>query len=203
MLATPIYAPYTNEVLKETAGIVTFDELRFEMTAPTVWGDSSPVQGEEDYVELRGGRTIPTVEASTVDFERLKQISLAMSQRANTLIGLSEIDFPLPLPHHLEKIEFDAVLGCWKLPISPSGERRRDTYGRMKLPGVPNGSGLAHRTMYKVFFGLDSLPNERWDYLDHLCETKPCCNPRHLEKVTHHENTRRGRVKNHGIEPLL
>jgi hypothetical protein len=27
--------------------------------------------------------------------------------------------------------------------------------------------------------------------LDHLCENPPCCNPAHLEPVTHAENNRR------------
>jgi hypothetical protein len=47
--------------------------------------------------------------------------------------------------------------------------------------------------MYMVFHGKDSLPNGRWDLLDHLCENKPCCYPRHLERVTHGINTMRGR----------
>ena len=126
-----------------------------------------------------------------------------MAARANTLLGFEAVDFPLPKPSHLARVIFDLEQGCWMLPISPSGERRRDTYGRLRLPEVPNPSGMAHRTMYKVYFGLDSIPNGRHDNLDHICESKPCCNPRHLERVTQGENTRRGRVRDYGIEPLL
>ncbi|MFZ1250611.1 MAG: hypothetical protein WAR37_04165 [Candidatus Microsaccharimonas sp.] len=168
-----------------------------------MWGDPSPVVSEQDCIERRGGRIIPSVEASWSDLTRLKVISTALSQRANQLLSFDKIDYPMPRPEHLARIDFDEGQGCWRLPISPSGERRRDTYGRLRLPSVPNPSSMAHRTMYKVYFGLDSLPNGRSDVLDHVCETKPCCNPRHLERVSHGENTRRGRVLDHGIESLL
>lgn len=43
--------------------------------------------------------------------------------------------------------------------------------------------------------------------LDHLCQNPPCCNPEHLEPVTHRENLARGNApawitwrKNNGIE---
>jgi hypothetical protein len=51
----------------------------------------------------------------------------------------------------------------------------------------PNGKN-AHRESYKRTIGAipDGLE------LDHLCRNRACINPKHLEPVTHKENTRRG-----------
>lgn len=167
-----------------------------------MWGDASPVRTEADVIERRGGRVIPNVESSRSDFQRLLALSNAMAAQATTLLHLGRLEFPMPTPTHLARVTFDTEQGCWILPYSPSGPRRRDTYGRLKLPALPSPSGLAHRTLYQVYFGADSLPNGRHDFLDHICENKPCCYPRHLDKVTQAENNRRGRVVNHGIEPF-
>ncbi len=43
---------------------------------------------------------------------------------------------------------------------------------------------LTHRVMYEHWVG----PIEVGLELDHLCRTKACCNPDHLEPVTRSEN---------------
>lgn len=65
--------------------------------------------------------------------------------------------------------------------------------------GPPNGSGYAtavvggrvqglHRAMYEHRFG----PIRPGLVVDHLCKTRLCINPDHLEPVTQKENLRRG-----------
>jgi len=50
------------------------------------------------------------------------------------------------------------------------------------------GSTNVHKVMYILTYG-------KWEgdlTLDHLCRNRACCNPEHLELVTHLENCRRG-----------
>lgn len=47
---------------------------------------------------------------------------------------------------------------------------------------------LVHRLMYTLAVG----PIPKGLELDHLCRNPACCNPEHLEAVTHTENCRRG-----------
>lgn len=51
------------------------------------------------------------------------------------------------------------------------------------------GRARAHRLMYERHVG----PIPENTELDHLCVNPPCCNPAHLEPVTHQENIRRAR----------
>ena len=60
-----------------------------------------------------------------------------------------------------------------------------DGYGSYMLRGKPM---KAHRESYLCYYkeipeGLE---------IDHLCCNKACCNPLHLEAVTHQENVKRG-----------
>jgi len=50
------------------------------------------------------------------------------------------------------------------------------------------GTKLVHRFVYEQMVG--PVP-DGFD-LDHLCRVPACCNPAHLEPVTHAENVRRG-----------
>lgn len=45
-----------------------------------------------------------------------------------------------------------------------------------------------HRVSYELFVG----PIPKGLHLDHICRNPSCCNPAHLEPVTHAENARRG-----------
>jgi hypothetical protein len=72
--------------------------------------------------------------------------------------------------------------GCWIFTGA-----LRNGYGA--LGAGPRGSGLvyAHRVAYEHFVG--DIPEGL--HLDHLCMTRSCVNPAHLEPVTQGENNRR------------
>ena len=70
----------------------------------------------------------------------------------------------------------------WQGPTS--GEGRGGGYGRMSL----NGQTVAvHLVVYSHFYGY--IPGKK--QIDHLCNNRLCCNPLHLEMVTHKTNQRR------------
>jgi len=66
--------------------------------------------------------------------------------------------------------------GCWEW----TGTHLPTGYGTF-------GKAYTHRLAYELEVG--SIP-EGYD-IDHLCRNRGCCNPAHLEAVTHYENTRR------------
>ncbi len=78
------------------------------------------------------------------------------------------------------KIVVDAN-GCWIWQGKPG----RAGYGGIEVDHKPYRS---HRLMYMLVRGAIPMGLE----LDHLCRVKMCCNPDHLEAVTHFENCRRG-----------
>ncbi|MBF6287141.1 HNH endonuclease [Nocardia cyriacigeorgica] len=61
-------------------------------------------------------------------------------------------------------------------------------YGRVRVSN--RKKILTHVLTYETENGL----RPEGMYLDHLCRVTECCNPNHLELVTHKENVRRGRV---------
>jgi len=63
-------------------------------------------------------------------------------------------------------------------------------YGRAKWSGRPV---KVHRAVYEELVG----PVRAGLELDHLCRTRNCYNPAHLEPVTHAENVRRGNAGQH------
>jgi len=70
----------------------------------------------------------------------------------------------------------------WTGPTSGTG--RGGNYGRMSL----NGQTVAtHIVAYTHYYGY--VPGNR--QVDHLCNQRLCCNPAHLELVTHLRNQRR------------
>ena len=70
----------------------------------------------------------------------------------------------------------------WQGPTS--GEGRGGGYGRMSL----NGQTVAvHLVVYSHFYGY--IPGKK--QIDHLCNNRLCCNPAHLEMVTHKTNQKR------------
>jgi len=70
--------------------------------------------------------------------------------------------------------------GCWEFTGSKS-----NGYGRVQRNGVKMPS---HQFTWLKLVGPipDGLE------MDHLCRNPPCCNPEHLEPVTHRENVLRG-----------
>lgn len=84
------------------------------------------------------------------------------------------------LPEKFRKnIVIDTVTQCWEW----QGDKSRNGYGRVYMHGAKQ---MAHRMTYRLLIG--NIGNR---HLDHLCCNRSCCNPAHLEKVTHKENCRR------------
>ena len=70
----------------------------------------------------------------------------------------------------------------WRGPTSGTG--RGGNYGRMSL----NGQTVAtHIVAYTHYYGY--VPSKK--QIDHLCNQRLCCNPAHLELVSHIKNQRR------------
>lgn len=83
-------------------------------------------------------------------------------------------------------VKFTSVLkltDCW---IWPFGKQTKG-YGVMRTKGVYK---LVHRVYYEKVYGV--IP-KGFD-IDHLCRNPSCCNPDHLEAVSHRENCLRGEM---------
>jgi hypothetical protein len=80
----------------------------------------------------------------------------------------------------LEKVERDGLLGCWIW----TGASTIHGYGIFSVDGH---LVHAHRVAYRLFVGEipDGLD------IDHLCRTRLCVNPAHLEPVTRQVNVQR------------
>lgn len=70
----------------------------------------------------------------------------------------------------------------WTGPTS--GDGRGGGYGRMSLN---NQTVAVHLVAYTHYYGY--IPSKK--QVDHLCNNRLCCNPQHLELVTHLQNQRR------------
>lgn len=77
----------------------------------------------------------------------------------------------MPSPCHL-----------WTGPDSGTG--RGGGYGRMCLDGQ---TVAVHLVVYTHYFGY--IPSKK--QVDHLCNQRKCCNPAHLDLVSHLTNQRR------------
>jgi hypothetical protein len=84
------------------------------------------------------------------------------------------------LQHFFSKITVNENL-CWVW----NGELDIGGYGSVRINGVLMAT---HRVMYLLEH--KSIPEGK--ELDHLCRNRLCCNPSHLEAVTHRENMLRG-----------
>src|SRR5690349_11586471 len=73
------------------------------------------------------------------------------------------------------KVEKGAGCWLWTAHVAPNG------YGMMTLGGH---AGYAHRLAYRLMKG--QIPARL--QLDHLCRTRHCVNPDHLEPVTQKTN---------------
>jgi HNH endonuclease len=74
-----------------------------------------------------------------------------------------------------------AESGCWEW----IGGTNMYGYGAYRIDGKVKRT---HRLTFELLVG--PVPEDK--ELDHLCRVRRCCNPKHLEAVTHEENMRRG-----------
>lgn len=74
--------------------------------------------------------------------------------------------------------------GCWIF----TGHLNNMGYGTIGTGGKYGVKAKAHRLTYEYLVGPIVAGLE----LDHLCRVPACCNPDHLEPVTHKENLMRG-----------
>lgn len=86
----------------------------------------------------------------------------------------------------LARCEIDPETGCWLYMGRTSGNGRGGGYGRFDFDG---GTMATHKAMWVCEHG--PVPPKK--QLDHTCpgRRRNCCNPDHLELVTHKENQRR------------
>lgn len=83
------------------------------------------------------------------------------------------------LPERIQdKIAPCPMSGCWFWMGWDSGSG----YGKVSMEGV---ACMAHRVVYELLVG--PIPDGL--ILDHRCRVRCCCNPVHLEPVTHQINT--------------
>lgn len=81
----------------------------------------------------------------------------------------------------ISRTRFYRGSGCWEW----QAVKTNGGYGHIHVGGPVKK--LAHRVSYELFIG--HIPEGLT--IDHLCRNRGCCNPRHLEPVTHRENMRR------------
>lgn len=72
---------------------------------------------------------------------------------------------------------------CWGY----NARLNRNGYKRCSYKGRES---VAHRVLYSILV-CDIINNH---VIDHLCRNRQCCNPSHMECVSHSENTRRGQA---------
>ena len=77
---------------------------------------------------------------------------------------------------------------CWEW----IGAHSTAGYGQINVGGRSGKVIYTHRFAYELLVG--PIP-DGYD-LDHLCRNRGCCNPTHLEPVTHRENALRGTSPN-------
>jgi hypothetical protein len=88
-----------------------------------------------------------------------------------------------------ERIRIDPHSGCWIWQGGDSGSGRGGGYGRISIDGQMMA---VHRVMYQIVHGPIHM-NRQVDHVQPKCTSRLCCNPDHLEAVTHKQNQRRRR----------
>lgn len=84
----------------------------------------------------------------------------------------------------LIEIDCGYLTPCWVWQGPTSGNGRGGNYGRMCLDGQ---TVAVHIVMFVCCFGY--VPGKK--QIDHKCNNRLCCNPDHLEMVTHYQNMKR------------
>jgi hypothetical protein len=93
------------------------------------------------------------------------------------------------LDRFLSFVVVDPETNCWNW----TGSVAENGYARF-MPVKRGTVQYAHRWAYLHYVG--AIPNDR--VIDHLCRSRRCVNPKHLDLVTQKENLRRG--VGHGSE---
>ena len=104
----------------------------------------------------------------------MSQTSLSVAYQRKT-----EIDIKI-----FSRCKTDPETNCWIWQGPTSGNGRGGGYPRCNLDGVTATPHIIIATHYHGY-----IPKSR--QVDHLCNNRLCCNPEHLEIVTHRENQRR------------
>lgn len=76
----------------------------------------------------------------------------------------------------------------WQGADSGKGTGAGRGYGRMSLGGQ---AVAVHLVVYTHYYGY--IPGKKT--IDHLCNNRLCCNPAHLEMVSHKENCKRRNLR--------
>ncbi|AUG84904.1 hypothetical protein Athena1_0019 [Vibrio phage Athena1] len=76
----------------------------------------------------------------------------------------------------------------WQGGDSGKGTGAGRGYGRMSLGGQ---TVAVHLVVYTHYYGY--IPGKKT--IDHLCNNRLCCNPAHLEMVSHKENCKRRNLR--------
>lgn len=91
----------------------------------------------------------------------------------------------------LARIDIDEDTDCWNWtgPTSGEGNGAGRGYGRVS---IASATMAVHRVVYTHYFGI--IPHKK--QVDHKCHNRLCCNPNHLQLLTHKQNQRR-KKQNH------
>jgi hypothetical protein len=92
---------------------------------------------------------------------------------------------------HSARIMPEPNSGCWFW----MGQINQHGYGRIRL------ADKRTQVVHRFAFETDREPVPAGMQLDHLCRVRCCCNPDHLEIVTHGENARRGVLSRLHFDP--
>ena len=105
------------------------------------------------------------------------------------IAGVAALFRPLGRWRHLPSIADRIEVGdCWEW----TGRTNRLGYGCVT---VNRRKWLVHRFVYEAL--VRRIPTHL--EIDHLCRNPPCCNPDHLEVVTHAVNMRRGHIGSYNV----
>lgn len=111
-----------------------------------------------------------------------------------------EIDWRL-LRHIQERSVENKVTGCWIWTLSANGSTYSNVVRFAKH--FAGGDGENHNAHRLAYIALKGPVPDGLEF-DHLCQGSRCCNPYHLEPVTHSVNImRRRRGEDHPLTNWL